>query len=57
MRKIKLWVETGIIGGEHEEIIEVKDDITEEDLDELAIEFMWDHVECGWEEVKEEEDE
>lgn len=56
MRKIKLWVETGIVGGEHEDIIEVEDDTTEEELNEMALEFMWGYVQYGWSEAEEEDE-
>ena len=45
MRKIKLWVETGFVGGEYEDFIEVEDDTTEEELNELAEQFMWERIE------------
>ena len=52
MRKIKLWVETGFVGGEYEDFIEVEDDTTEEELNELAEQFMWECIGCGWSEEK-----
>lgn len=52
MKKIKLWVATGFVNAEHEDIIEVEDDIAEEDLFKMAEEFMWEHIECGWTEVE-----
>lgn len=56
MRKIKLWVGTGFINAEHTDFIEVEDDITEEELDKIAEEFMWEHICCGWSEVEGEEE-
>lgn len=48
MKKIKLWVETGFVGATHEEIIEVDDDTTEEEIDEIALEFLHNCIEYGW---------
>ena len=38
--KIKLTMDCGYVGTDYEEEMEVNDDITEEELDELAIEFF-----------------
>lgn len=48
MRRIKLWVETG-----YEEIIEVDDDATDEEIDEEARMFLFDNISYGWYEVDE----
>ena len=53
MRKIKLWVETGYVNANHEVIIEVEDDITDEELDEDAKEYMLDRISYGWYEMEE----
>lgn len=58
--KFLLYVETGFVGGRHEEEIEIDDeeynDMTKEEqkkwLDESAQEFMYGCIEYGWEEVK-----
>ena len=41
--KIKLAMDCGYIGSDHEEEIEVNDDTTEEELEELATEFFWEN--------------
>lgn len=51
MRKIKLWVETGFAGASHEEVVEVDDDFEYEDLEELARDYMFEHIEYGWQEL------
>lgn len=51
MREIKLWVETGYYSTCHEEIIEVDDDCTNEELDEFAKEFIHEVISYGWEEL------
>ena len=44
--KIKLTMDCGYVGTDYEEEMEVNDDITEEELEELAVEFFWEHF-CG----------
>ena len=41
--KIKLAMDCGYVGTDYEEEMEVNDDITEEELEELAVEFFWEH--------------
>lgn len=53
MRKIKLWVDTGFVCAEHEEIIEVEDDCTDKELEEIARDYMFECIEYGWHEVDE----
>ena len=53
MRKIKLWVETGYVGANYEEIIEVDDDATDEEIDEEARMFLFDNISYGYQEVDE----
>ena len=48
MRSITLYVETGFVGGEYNETIEVPDDTTDEELMEIAQEFMQEYVSYGW---------
>ena len=55
MKKIKLWVDTGFACAVHEEIIEVDDDYSHEELDEDAQEYMFECIEYGWCEVDEED--
>ena len=40
--KIKLVMDCGYVGTEEEEEIEVDDDTTEEELEEMAKEFFWE---------------
>ena len=48
MRKIKLWIETGFVGGDFEEIIEVDDNATDEEIWEEADIFLAEHISHGW---------
>ena len=40
--KVKLVMDCGYVGTDEEEEIEVDDDTTEEELEELAKEFFWE---------------
>ena len=41
--KIKLSMDCGYVGTDYEEEMEVNDDITEEELEELAVDFFWEN--------------
>lgn len=53
MRRIKLWVETGFVGADYKEIIDVDDDATEEEIWERADMFLAENISYGWDEVDE----
>lgn len=52
--KVKLYVETGFIGCEHIDYVDVPDDTAEDNLNEMARELMMDNIEYGFEIVEEE---
>lgn len=60
MPKVRLWMETGYVGGEREEILGLGDlgfteetwanlteDEKEEVLEKAAQEYVWEYVSCG----------
>ena len=53
--KIKLTMVCGYVESDYEEEIEVDDDTTEEELEELAKEFFWEkfHGSYGYEIIEE----
>lgn len=53
MRRIKLWVETGYVGANYEEIIKVDDYATDEEIWEEADMFLAENISYGWDEVDE----
>ena len=56
--KVKLYIETGFGGDDaYDEIIEVDDDISESELDEIAYEHFIDNIFYGWTKIKDEEKE
>lgn len=46
--KIKVWSETGLVGGDREEIIEVDDDATADQIEEEAREWFFNYHSYGW---------
>ena len=48
MKSITLYVESGYSSADYYETIEVPDDTTDEELDEMAQEFRNNHIEWGW---------
>lgn len=48
MKSITLYVESGYSCDDYYETIEVPDDTTDEELDEIAQEFRNNHIEWGW---------
>ena len=46
--KIKLTMDCGYVGTDYEEEMEVNDDITEKELEELAVEFFWENFSGGY---------
>jgi len=46
--KVKIWCCTHDLQSDEEEIIEVADDITDQELESIAEEFMWNTKEPEW---------
>jgi hypothetical protein len=49
--KVRLYIDTGYPSCEHEDVIEVEDDITDAELDEIARENMGNYIDWGWEKL------
>ena len=41
--KVRLAMDCGYVGSDYEEVVEVDDDITEEELYELSVDFFWNN--------------
>lgn len=52
MKRVRLFVETNLVGIGWEEEVEFEDEELEEmsaeDMDQIAEEFMWQNVSYGW---------
>lgn len=51
MRKIKLSFRTSKIDSKEEETIEVSDDTTDEELDAILSDWLWERSDAHWEEA------
>ena len=51
MKKIKITVETRYVGSADTRIVEVEDDATEEDIEKIVNEIMWEMIGVSWKEV------
>ena len=47
-KKIKLYVSTGMVGSEIEEVIEIEDDATEEEIKEMAKDWLFNTIDWGY---------
>ena len=52
MKKIKIHVSTYVEDSEITRIIEVEDNISENDIDEIVADTIFDMIDIYWEEVK-----
>ena len=52
MRRFKFYLGIGYANAAHEEIVEVPDDYTDEDIDEMFNGWMWNYIDVGYEEIK-----
>jgi hypothetical protein len=48
MKKIEIKVSTNVVGSERKKIIEVDDDSTENQIEEIANETMWEMIDFSW---------
>jgi len=55
MRTIVVYVTTGYVGSKNEDEFEVEDDATEEEISEMAEEYISQLSESGWYEKEEKE--
>ncbi len=52
--KVEFYVQMNIVGTTRTEIIEVDDNTSEETLDEILVEWINNHIDCGWKRIDEE---
>ena len=56
MKKIKCYVSTGMCGSEVEDIIEVNDNATQNEIKEAANDWLFNTIDWGYWEAEEKED-
>lgn len=54
MKRIEFYADLGYVGADCKEIVEVPDDYTEEDIEEMFEYWLSNHLECGFIEIEEE---
>ena len=53
--KIKVWAKTDVVGSKTEDIIELPEYLTEDEINEEAHDYIFNFVEWGWERVSDED--
>ncbi len=53
MRKIEVYVTTGLVGSKKTEVIEVDDDMSDDDIDKVAQECMFQMIDWSWHDADE----
>lgn len=48
MKVIKIHVSTGYVGSTKTDVLMVEDDATEEEIKELALQWLWENVDFAW---------
>lgn len=52
-KKLKVWIETGYAHGYHEMEVEIDDDLSEEEIENIALDAAHELFEWGYEVVEE----
>ena len=50
--KVKIWSKFGLVGCEREEVIEVDDNATDEEIEQEWQEWAYQYMDGGWEKIK-----
>ena len=53
MRKIKVYIETGYVGGTYEDELEVEDNTPDSEIDEMAWKLVNEYITVSWREDRE----
>jgi hypothetical protein len=48
MKTVRVYVSTGIVGSKRSDHIDVDDDATEDDIEAIAKETMFEMIDWGW---------
>lgn len=46
--KVTFWINTGFVGCDYEETIDVEDNVTEKDLEVIMQDFLINHIDYGY---------
>lgn len=48
MKKVKVHISTGFAGCTHEDEFEVEDNITAEEIEDMVMTSVWNHIDVSW---------
>jgi len=51
MKTIEVYVSTGYVGAEKTKTFEIEDDATDEEIEGMALEVMWEMIEFNYKEL------
>ena len=54
MKKYRVWLNTGFAGVNNEDVIEIDDDATPEEIDEQCRDYAFNDIDWGYEEIEDE---
>lgn len=52
MKKYRFYLDIGYVGANHQAEIEVEDDCTEEELEDMFQGWMYNYLDAGYEEIE-----
>lgn len=52
MKKVEFTLSIGFVTGNHHEVMEFDDDITDEEIEQEYNEWIWNYIDGGWREIK-----
>jgi hypothetical protein len=53
MKKYRVWLNTGFAGVNNEDVIEIEDDATPEEIEEQCKDLAFNDIDWGYEEIEE----
>lgn len=51
--KVRVWVCTDVVGSKTEDVIELPDEMTEEEIEKEAYDYIMDFIDWGYKKVEE----
>lgn len=54
MKRVLVTIDTGYYDVDYQDIVEVSDDATEDDIEQAAMDYLFNHISLDWEVLKDE---
>lgn len=51
--KVHVWIRTDVVGSEVEDTLELDDNLTDEEIEREARDYIFNYIEWGWMKVEE----